>query len=64
MTCRLIGDYSDREFAILGDFRQFLDQIFRQFFFAKKAFTATSLVFRMYALEATSLSTTYENVDK
>ena len=34
--------------VILGHFRPFLGQIFRHFF-AKKAITATQLVFRMYA---------------
>ena len=33
---------------ILGDFRPFLGQIFCQYFFAKKANSASSLVFRMY----------------
>ena len=37
-------------FAILGNFRPFLEQIFRQFFFAKKAITATQVLFSMYAL--------------
>ena len=45
----ILGDF--RQFqAILGHFRPFLGQIFRQFFFAKKAIPATELVFLMCGL--------------